>query len=114
MRRFTFHLLALFLLTSLRAEPVQPAKDKEPKPAKQAAAAHDKWTVDDVLLAATAGQFQFAPDGRAVVWVKTAMDKDKGERPRPRPRTRRTARAATTTPRRRCGSWTPTAANRGC
>jgi dipeptidyl aminopeptidase/acylaminoacyl peptidase len=79
MRRFTFPLLALFLLTSLRAEPVRPAKDKEPKPAKEATATHDKWTVDDVLLAASAGQFQFAPDGRAVVWVKTAMDKDKGE-----------------------------------
>ncbi len=81
MRRFAYLSLALFLLTSLRAEPPQPAREKEPKPAKEATAAgHDKWTPDDVLLQAGASQFQFAPDGHSVVWVKTAMDKDKGER----------------------------------
>src|SRR5437016_1830097 len=79
MRRLHYPLFALLLLTSLHAEPV-PVKDKEPKPAKEATATqHDQWTVDDVLLAPSAGQFQVAPDGRSVVWVKTVMDKDKGE-----------------------------------
>src|SRR5260370_41704746 len=78
MSRFLYIVLALLFLTSLHADPVQPAKDKEPKPAKEATATqHDKWTVDHVLLAPAAGQFQVAPDGRSVVWVKTAMGKDK-------------------------------------
>jgi dipeptidyl aminopeptidase/acylaminoacyl peptidase len=82
MRHFTYLPLAFLLLTAIHAEPVPPAKDKEPKPAKEkeATSAHDKWTVDDVLLAPWASQFQIAPDGRSVVWVRTAMDKDKGER----------------------------------
>jgi dipeptidyl aminopeptidase/acylaminoacyl peptidase len=79
MKRLTYTLLALFVLTSIHAEPTPTAKDKETKPAK-AAAGHDKWTVDDVLFAPSASQFQIAPDGKSVVWVKTVMDKDKGER----------------------------------
>jgi len=80
MKRFPFLLIGLWFLTSIHAEPPRPGKDKEAKPAKEAAVAmHDKWTVDDVVLAASAGDFRFSPDGRSVVWVKTTMDKDKGE-----------------------------------
>jgi dipeptidyl aminopeptidase/acylaminoacyl peptidase len=37
------------------------------------------WTVDDILLAESAGEMDVAPDGRAAVWVRTAMDAKKGE-----------------------------------
>ncbi len=40
----------------------------------------DKWTVDDILLDESASQYRIAPDGRWLVWVKTAMDKEKGQR----------------------------------
>jgi dipeptidyl aminopeptidase/acylaminoacyl peptidase len=80
MKRCSLVLIALVLLTALHSEPPKPGKEKDAKPAKEnALAAHDKWTVDDVVLAAHASDFRFSPDGRAVVWVKTAMDKDKGE-----------------------------------
>ncbi len=39
-----------------------------------------QWTVDDILLAESAGQYEIAPDGRFVVWVKTTMDEDEGRR----------------------------------
>ena len=80
MKRAAYFLLALALLAPLRAEPPQSAKDKQAKPPKPAAVVpHDQWTVDDVLLAASASDFQFAPDGRSAAWVRTAMDADKGE-----------------------------------
>ncbi len=72
MRRFVFAVFALSLLTVLHAEPL-PVKDKE------ATTTHDKWTVEDLLLAPSASQFRIGPDGKSVVWVRTAMDKDKGE-----------------------------------
>jgi dipeptidyl aminopeptidase/acylaminoacyl peptidase len=37
------------------------------------------WTLDDVLLAESAADFQVSPDGRNVVWVKTFADSQKGE-----------------------------------
>jgi len=37
-----------------------------------------EWTIDDILLAESAGQYQIAPDGRWVVWVKTQMDEEEG------------------------------------
>src|SRR5438046_1731105 len=40
----------------------------------------DKWTVDDLLLAEKATEFEIAPDGQSVVWVKSAMDKEKGDK----------------------------------
>ncbi len=79
MRRFLYPILALCLLTGLHAEPPHVVGDKE-KSAKEAkAASRDLWTVDDVVLAPSASQFRISPNGRAVVWVKTTMDKDKGE-----------------------------------
>ncbi len=39
----------------------------------------DAWTIDDILLAEKAGDFQVSPDGRHAVWVKTVMDREKGE-----------------------------------
>ncbi|GAB4234403.1 MAG: prolyl oligopeptidase family serine peptidase [Acidobacteriota bacterium] len=39
-----------------------------------------KWTVDDILLAEDAGDFQVSPDGKWAVWVKSRMDKDEGRR----------------------------------
>jgi dipeptidyl aminopeptidase/acylaminoacyl peptidase len=41
------------------------------------APAQEKWTVDDVVLAAHASDFRSAPDGRWVAWVKHEADKDK-------------------------------------
>jgi dipeptidyl aminopeptidase/acylaminoacyl peptidase len=38
------------------------------------------WAVDDVVNSEAAAGFAFAPDGRRVVWVKGAADKDKNER----------------------------------
>ncbi len=38
-----------------------------------------EWTVEDILLAESAGSFQISPDGQWVVWVTSRMDKDKGE-----------------------------------
>ena len=74
MKRAAVCLLALFPLTAARAEAPRPAK-----PPQTSAVGHDQWTVDDVLLAASADQFRFAPDGRSAVWVQSAMDPDKGE-----------------------------------
>ncbi|MCH7985388.1 MAG: prolyl oligopeptidase family serine peptidase [Acidobacteria bacterium] len=45
-----------------------------------AAEKKSEWTVEDVLLAESAGQFRVSPDGQWAVWVKTRMDKDKGRR----------------------------------
>lgn len=39
-----------------------------------------RWTIDDVVLSEAATGFAFAPDGKHVVWVKTAQDKEKGAR----------------------------------
>ena len=43
-------------------------------------AAGKKWTVDDVVLAPHAAGFEFAPNGRSIVWVRSTMDEEKGER----------------------------------
>ena len=48
--------------------------------ATTAATTPKPWTVDDILLAEGVGEIEVAPDGSAVVFVKTAMDKQKGER----------------------------------
>jgi dipeptidyl aminopeptidase/acylaminoacyl peptidase len=55
------------------------ARSDVPRPA---APPTTTWTLDDVLLAETATDFQVSPDSRSVVWVKSAMNKDKGERVR--------------------------------
>jgi dipeptidyl aminopeptidase/acylaminoacyl peptidase len=39
----------------------------------------DKWTVDDILLTESASGMEISPDGKLVVWVKSAMNKEKGE-----------------------------------
>lgn len=36
------------------------------------------WSVDDLLLQESAGDFEVSPDGEAVVWVRSAMDEDEG------------------------------------
>ena len=56
-----------------------PNRRTPPSRRKRRPPRHDQWTVDDVLLAASADQFRFAPDGRSAVWVRSAMDPDKGE-----------------------------------
>lgn len=38
------------------------------------------WSVDDVLLAESAGQFRISPDGSHVVWVRSRMGADEGRR----------------------------------
>jgi dipeptidyl aminopeptidase/acylaminoacyl peptidase/formylglycine-generating enzyme required for sulfatase activity len=47
------------------------------KRAKEASV--EAWTADDVVNQETARDFRVSPDGRWVVWVKRAPDKDKGE-----------------------------------
>jgi len=42
------------------------------------AGAPSPWTIDDILTAEQASQFQISPDGRWVVWVKSTVDADKG------------------------------------
>ncbi|MGL4553044.1 MAG: S9 family peptidase [Gemmataceae bacterium] len=60
--------LCLLLVTALLARSAAPP-----------AASPGKWTPDDVVNQETAGDWQFAPDGRSVVWVKTSPDADKNE-----------------------------------
>jgi dipeptidyl aminopeptidase/acylaminoacyl peptidase len=54
--------LASLVLLSFAAPPVAPPLEK--------------WTIDDVVLAETAGDFQISPDGRAAVWVRTSANKE--------------------------------------
>lgn len=44
-----------------------------------AAAAADKWTVDDILLQESAMGLAISKDGRIAVYAKSRMDKEKGE-----------------------------------
>src|SRR5262245_43180383 len=37
-----------------------------------------RWTLDDVVLAASDNDFQLSPDGGSVVWVHTEVDPEKG------------------------------------
>ena len=68
MPRLAAIVIVLFAAVPLFAEkPEAKSTHKEP------------WTIDDILLAERADDFQFSPDGRWLVWVKSAMDKDKGE-----------------------------------
>jgi dipeptidyl aminopeptidase/acylaminoacyl peptidase len=45
-----------------------PASENEPP---------GKWTVDDIIMAETARQFEISPDGQWAVWVKRTADKEK-------------------------------------
>ncbi len=56
---------------------VAPAAEDAPKPA---ALKPTPWTVDDILLAESSGQWEISPDGTLAVWVKSQMDKDKNGR----------------------------------
>ncbi|MBI3678820.1 MAG: prolyl oligopeptidase family serine peptidase [Acidobacteria bacterium] len=38
-----------------------------------------RWTVDDLLMAESAGQMRLSRDGKLLVYVKTQMDREKGE-----------------------------------
>src|SRR5262245_22046885 len=58
-----------FFLLSLVALPVWAAA---PVPV-----VYEPWTVNDVVEQESAGSFRFSPDGRFVVWVRTAPDKEK-------------------------------------
>jgi dipeptidyl aminopeptidase/acylaminoacyl peptidase len=70
MKRTAFLLVGVFLFASGCAEP----------PVQAPPTTRAQWTIDDVIQAETATGFQFSPDGRWAVWVKTTADKDKGER----------------------------------
>ena len=45
-----------------------------------AQSADTRWTVDDLLLAESAGPFEFSPDGRWLVWVRSTVDADEAKR----------------------------------
>jgi dipeptidyl aminopeptidase/acylaminoacyl peptidase len=66
MNRIATLLLSLFL-----ASPV--SGDTRP------AAAKTSWSIEDVLFAETAADFQVSPDGRWAVYVKSSMDRERGE-----------------------------------
>src|SRR5215207_6540688 len=38
-----------------------------------------RWTPEDVVNQESATDWQFAPDGKSAVWVKTSPDKDRNE-----------------------------------
>jgi len=40
----------------------------------------NEWTVEDILLEESGGQFELSPDGQWTVWVKSTMDKEKDGR----------------------------------
>lgn len=63
------------LLATTFALPLVPVGAAGPPPVR----ALDNWTIDDVVNQEQAEDFQFSPDGRHVVWVKKAPDKDKNE-----------------------------------
>lgn len=46
--------------------------------AVEAPHATSRWSIEDVLLAETAGSFEVSPDGKRVVWVQRRMDAQKG------------------------------------
>src|SRR4051794_9274124 len=47
--------------------------------APPSAPAPGKWVPDDVVNSEWAGDWQFSPDGRSVVWFKSTPDKDKND-----------------------------------
>ncbi len=51
-----------------------------PLAAQDTTTATARWTVDDILLAESAGSYEISPDGRWVVWVRSAMDEEDGRR----------------------------------
>jgi dipeptidyl aminopeptidase/acylaminoacyl peptidase len=68
--RFTLlPVLVCALFASVRAEP--------PKKPEKPVQAGSKWTIDDVVYAESASDFQFSPDGHYLVWIKTTPDKDR-------------------------------------
>ena len=38
------------------------------------------WTVEDIVMSESAGQFEISPDAQRAVWVKSRMDKEKDQR----------------------------------
>lgn len=69
-------MLRILLVGVFVAFVVRPVSAEMPKTASKTKA---KWTADDVLLQETAADFQVSPDGKWVLWVKSAQDTDKGE-----------------------------------
>ena len=55
--------------TSL-AQPAAKTENREKSP----------WTVEDIVMAESAGQFEISPDAKRAVWVKSRMDKEKDRR----------------------------------
>jgi len=37
-----------------------------------------RWSADDILLAESASEYQFAPNGTRIVWVRSHMDSETG------------------------------------
>ncbi|HVF91494.1 MAG TPA: prolyl oligopeptidase family serine peptidase [Blastocatellia bacterium] len=75
MRRSLF---AGFIMMALFNVPVTPRAFAQAPQASPPASG--KWTVDDLVMAETAGGAQISPDNRFVVWVKNVADKEKNER----------------------------------
>src|SRR5262245_42056602 len=75
MRTLIVALLGLLLLSAAPTGPTRSAAPPRPRPAPPT----EKWTVDDVVNCASAGDFQVSPDGAFAAWVRSAPDKDKNE-----------------------------------
>ncbi|MFO0843709.1 MAG: prolyl oligopeptidase family serine peptidase [Gemmataceae bacterium] len=67
MRRYLLLLPGLLL-------PLVSARPAAPPPRD-----YEEWTVEDVVEAESASDFQLSPDGRFVVWLKSAPDHDQNE-----------------------------------
>src|SRR5262245_37266351 len=77
MMRYRWTILVGLVFCSMvrPADPISKEKARDPSRAESA----DAWTTEDVVSQETDKQFQISPDGRWVIWVKRAPDKEKGE-----------------------------------
>lgn len=53
-----------------------------PNATRAAGSDSKEWTVDDLVLAESAGQWSLSPDGRQAVWVRSTVEKVEGEEKR--------------------------------
>jgi len=73
----SYHWILMIGLVCLLAAAVLSAgqeRDKRESPEKSA------WTVEDIVMAESAGEFEISPDAGRAVWVKSRMDREKDRR----------------------------------
>lgn len=72
--------LIAFLVCAALSASAAFARAGQQAPAGAAESQASKWTIDDVVMAEQVNGFEISPDGRWVVWVKSAADKEKNAR----------------------------------